>query len=34
MPLKLSNEQLRKLRPCVSFSAEEGAVVRIYDIAQ
>lgn len=32
MPLKLSNEGLRKLKPCVGFDAEEDAIVRIYDI--
>lgn len=32
MPLKLKNEELRKLKPCVSFDADTGAKVKIYDI--
>jgi hypothetical protein len=32
MDLKINEFQLQRMKPCVSFEAEEGAIVRLYDL--
>jgi hypothetical protein len=34
MPLRLNEFQMNRLKPCVCFDSEEGAIVRIFDVLE